>query len=290
VAPRATSPVLIGRAGEQACLDAALRSVGVGRPVTVLIAGEAGIGKTRLVAEFVVSVAGEVMALAGACVDEQIPYAPVANALRSLVRSGWEPSDVGERGWGELERLLPELGWTRGSRRQESGVSGQLQGAFLLLLEQLCRERAVILIVEDLHWSDASTRNLLMYTMRAARDIPLLIVATYRSDDLTRSHPLRSFLAEAIRLPCTEVVELERLDRTGVAELLAELLGRPPTPGTVDDVYGRCGGNPFLVEEVIAAGVDRSGRLSPRLHDILLARTTSLSPAAWSALRVAAQV
>ena len=288
MARRITSPVLVGRAAEQACLDAALGSVREGRPGTVLIAGEAGVGKTRLVADFVTRVAGGVRVLAGACIDEQIPYAPVAYALRSLVRSGWEPSDVGERGWGELERLLPELEGTRGSPRRDGGVSGELHGAFLRLLEELCRERVVLLIVEDLHWSDASTRNLLTYTMRAAGDIPLLIVATYRSDELTRRHPLRSFVAEAARLPFTELVELERLDRTGVAELLAELLDSQPTPGMVDEVYGRCGGNPFLVEEVIAAGVDHSGPLSPRLHDVLLARTTSLSPAAWSVLGAAA--
>ena len=69
-----------------------------------------------------------------------------------------------------------------------------------------------MVLVEDLHWSDASSRNLLMYVMRAAREVPLLLVGTYRSDDLTRRHPLRPFLAEAARLPSTDVVELERLD------------------------------------------------------------------------------
>ena len=119
-----------------------------------------------------------------------------------------------------------------------------------------------------------------MYTLRAAREAPLLLVGTYRSDDLTRRHPLRPFLAEVMRLPSTEVIELERLDAAAVAQLVAEILGGRPPPGIVDDVYGRCGGNPFLVEEVIAAGVDGAGRLSPRLQDILLARTASLSPEA----------
>ncbi len=191
-------------------------------------------------------------------------------------------------GWGELGALVPELGWPAGDRGREGGSPGRLQGAFLQLVEELCQERPVMLVVEDLHWSDASTRSLLMYVMRAARDVPLLLVGTYRSDDLTRRHPLRPFLAEAARVPSTEVVELERLDAAGVVQLLAALLGTRPSPGMVDDVYGRSGGNPFLVEEVIAAGVDRSGRLSPRLQDILLARTTSLSPAAWSVLGAAA--
>jgi AAA ATPase domain len=84
---RATSPVLIGRAGERARLDVAFRAACAGEPVTVLIAGEAGIGKTRLVNEFAGAVAGEATVLFGACIDERVPYSPVADALRSLVRS-----------------------------------------------------------------------------------------------------------------------------------------------------------------------------------------------------------
>ena len=145
------------------------------------------------------------------------------------------------------------------------------------------------MIVEDLHWSDESTRNLLTYAMRVARDVPLLLVGTYRTDDITRRHPLRPFLAEAARLPSTDTVELDRLETAHVAQLLAELLESRPPPGMVHDVYGRCGGNPFLVEEVIAAGVDgRSGRLPRRLQDILLARTSSLSPQAAEVLSIAA--
>ena len=288
---RATSPVLIGRAGERARLDAAFRSASAGAPVTVLVAGEAGIGKTRLVTEFANDVCHEARVLAGACIDERVPYSPVADVLRSLARSGWEPGDVGERGWADLGALVPELGWSAGGPRRagEDGSPGRLQGAFLLLVEELGRERPVVVIVEDLHWSDASTRNLLMYAMRVARDVPLLLVGTYRTDDITRRHPLRPFLAEAARLPSTDAVELDRLETAGVAQLLAELLERSPPPGMVDDVYGRCGGNPFLVEEVVAAGVDgRSGRLPRRLQDILLARTISVSPQAAEVLSIAA--
>ncbi len=284
-----TSPVLIGRGGERARLDAASRSAFSGTLISVLVAGEAGIGKTRLVAEFVRDVAAEAIVLAGACIDEHVPYLPVADALRSLVRSGWEPGHDGDNGWGELGALLPVSGGheSSGGPRQH-GSPGTLRGAFLRFLENLCRERSVVFIVEDLHWSDASTRNLLMYTIRAVRDVPLLLVGTYRSDEITRRHPLRTFLAEATRLPSTEIVELERLDRDGIAELLAEVLGKRPSLGMVDDVYARCDGNPFLVEEMIAAVDRRPGRLPQRLQDILLARTISLSPAAADVLRVAA--
>jgi DNA-binding CsgD family transcriptional regulator len=283
--------VLIGRAGERARLDDALRLASTGVPVTALIAGEAGIGKTRLVNDFAGSLAGEATLLSGACIDDTVPYSPVTDALHFLVRSGWEPGDVGERGWASLGALVPDLGWPSSghSRPGEESSPGRLQGAFLQLVEELGRERPVVVVVEDLHWSDGSTRNLLMYAMRAARDAPLLLVGTYRSDELTRRHPLRPFLAEAARLPFTDTIELDDLEMAGVAQLMGELLGRQVPRDVVDDVYGRCGGNPFLVEEVTAAGLDRrSGRLPARLHDIVLARTGSLSPQASEVLRIAA--
>jgi DNA-binding CsgD family transcriptional regulator/tetratricopeptide (TPR) repeat protein len=287
VGVRVSSRVVVGRAGERASLDAAFRSTCAGTPVTVLVAGEAGIGKTRLVAEFAMDVAAGAIVLAGGCLDERVPYSPIADALRSLLRSGWQPGDA-DSGWAELGALVPEV-VGRGSRGPPaSGSPGRLQGAFVRLLDRLCRDRPVVVVVEDLHWSDVSTRALLMYTMRAARDVPLLLVGTYRSDDLTRRHPLRPFLAEAMRLASTEVIELDRLNTTAVGQLVAEILGGQPAPAIVDDVNARCGGNPFLVEEVIAAGAHRAGRLSPRLQDILLARTASLSPEGAEVLRIAA--
>ena len=197
---RATSTVLIGRADERARLDAAFRSVCDGVPVTVLVAGEAGVGKTRLVTDFADDVRSVATVLVGGCIDERVPYSAVADALRSLVRSGWAPDDVGQRSWVGLGALVPELGWrTSGERVGGDGSPERLQGAFVQLVEELGRERPVVVIIEDLHWSDVSTRNLLMYVMRAVRDVPLLLVGSYRIDDITRRHPLRPFLAEAAR-------------------------------------------------------------------------------------------
>jgi DNA-binding CsgD family transcriptional regulator/tetratricopeptide (TPR) repeat protein len=279
---------VIGRDRERARLDGAFHAACAGQPVTVLVAGEAGIGKTRLVAEFTQDVAADAIVLAGGCIDERVPYLPVADAVRSLLRSGWQPGEL-TGGWDELGALVPELAGQASGGQREAGSSGRLHSAFLRLLETLCRERPVILVVEDLHWSDVSTRTLLTYTMRAARDIPLLLIGTYRIDDLTRRHLLRPFLAETTRLPSTEIIELERLDIADVRQLLAEILGTQPAQGIVDDVNARCEGNPFLIEEVTAADVDhRSGRLPARLQDILLARTAFLSPTALEVLRVAA--
>ena len=126
VGRRATSTVLIGRADERARLDAAFRSVCDGVPVTVLVAGEAGVGKTRLVTDFADDVRSEATVLIGGCIDERVPYSPVADALRSLVRSGWAPDDVGQRSWVGLGALVPELGWHDSGR---PGRWGRFTGA-----------------------------------------------------------------------------------------------------------------------------------------------------------------
>ena len=195
-----TSRVVIGRAGEQARLGAAFLSACAGTPVTVLVAGEAGIGKTRLVGESRATWGRRRSCSPGGALTSGVPYLPVADALRSLLRGGWRPGEV-DGSWSRLGVLVPEL--AGGAERLVGAAAGspeRLQVAFLRLMETLVEERPVIVLVEDLHWSDESTRNLLMYTMRAARDFPLLVVGTYRTDDLTRRHPLRPFLAEATRL------------------------------------------------------------------------------------------
>jgi predicted ATPase len=133
VGGRMTSRVVVGRAAERASLDAAFRSASAGAPVRVLVAGEAGIGKTRLVAEFAHDVAAEAIVLAGGCIDERVPYSPVADALRSLARSGWHAdADIG---WGELGALVPELAGQANGGESETGSSGRLHSAFVRLLE-----------------------------------------------------------------------------------------------------------------------------------------------------------
>ena len=119
VSGRVTSSVLIGRARERARLDAASRSAFACAPMTVLVAGEAGIGKTRLVAEFARDVATEALVLAGACIDERVPYLPITDALRSLVRSGWEQPGHAA-GWGALAALAARVGRRREQRRTTS--------------------------------------------------------------------------------------------------------------------------------------------------------------------------
>jgi DNA-binding CsgD family transcriptional regulator/tetratricopeptide (TPR) repeat protein len=297
VAQRVSSPVFVGRAAETAQLWATVERVLTGSPATVVVAGEAGVGKTRLVAELSARVRQlGAMALGGGCLDVGdgvVAYAPVVEALRPL--GGLLGTEELERALGgaraELARLVPELGAPDSTSpgppdEADVPVPGRLFELLLGVLHRLAEGRGVVLVVEDLHWADQSTRDLLGFLVRNLRG-PVALVLTYRSDELHRRHPLRPFLAELDRSGRAERLELGRLDRRELAELLAGILGEPAGPTLVDEILARSGGNPFFAEELLAA--HREGvELSPALRDVLLARVEALPDAIQQVLQVAA--
>jgi predicted ATPase len=200
------NPVLVGRIRELAELDAALGQVREGRPSAVLIGGEAGVGKSRLVGEFgAQAAAGAARVLAGYCLDlsaEGLPFAPFTGVLRELVRElgadGLAALLPGQDGR-DLARLLPELG--------EPIIGGdpgearaRMFGQVLALLGHLAEAGPVVVVIEDAHWSDRSTRDLLSYLIGNQHVLAgVRIVVTFRSDELHRRHPLRPVLAELAR-------------------------------------------------------------------------------------------
>jgi DNA-binding CsgD family transcriptional regulator/tetratricopeptide (TPR) repeat protein len=290
VAQRVSSPVFVGRVSEIDQLRAALGRAAVGTPATVVVAGEAGVGKTRLVAELV-GQAPEfgAIALVGGCLDVGdgvLAYTPVVEALRSLV--GAVDAAELDRVLGSsptgLARLVPELG--AGVPDADVVTPARLFESLLGVLHRLAERRPVLLVAEDLHWADQSTRDLLGFLVRNLRR-GVCLVLTYRSDDLHRRHPLRPFLAELERGGRAERLPLGVLDRRGVTGLLAGILGGQPPAGDVADVLARSGGNPFFAEELLAARHD--GTVLPTaLRDVVLARVEVLSEAAQRVLRVAA--
>jgi DNA-binding CsgD family transcriptional regulator len=143
--------------------------------------------------------------------------------------------------------------------------------------------------VEDLHWADQSTLDLLSYLAANLAEAQVVLVATYRSDELGRRHPLRPWLAELDRHPTVERLELGRLDRAELEGVLTGILGSPPAPQLLTSVLARSDGNPFFAEELLAAGLGAGQReLSTTLHDLLAARVNALSGPAQQVLRVAA--
>lgn len=297
--PRVSSPVFVGRATDLTRLDQALELAAAGRPGTRLITGEAGIGKSRLVEEFLGRArAGDALILEGDCLplgETGLAYAPFVAALRPLVRS--LDADRLDRligpGRAELAHLLPDLGPppARAKRPPDASLSATTARARLFeimfgVLHRLAEERPLVLVLEDLHWADASTRDLLRFLVRNARTEPILVVATYRSDELHRRHPLRPLLTELQRLESVEVIELTAFGADELAAQLAGIRGSPVEPDLVATVLARSGGNPFFAEELLAAGA--AGLVLPRsLRDTLEDRVRQMSEDAQRVVRVA---
>jgi ATP/maltotriose-dependent transcriptional regulator MalT len=297
--PRVSSPVFVGRATDLARLDQALALAITGRPGTRLITGEAGIGKSRLVEEFLGRArAAGALILEGDCLplgETGLAYAPFVAALRPLVRS--LDADRLDRligsGRAELAHLLPDLGPppARAKRPPDASLSATTARARLFeimfgVLHRLAEERPLVLVLEDLHWADASTRDLLRFLVRNARTEPILVVATYRSDELHRRHPLRPLLTELQRLESVEVIELNAFGADELAAQLAGIRGSPVEPDLVETVLARSGGNPFFAEELLAAGA--AGLVLPRsLRDTLEDRVRQMSEDAQRVVRVA---
>jgi DNA-binding CsgD family transcriptional regulator/tetratricopeptide (TPR) repeat protein len=293
VAQRVSSPVLVGRDAEVAQLRAALQRAAAGRPAIVVVAGEAGVGKTRLVAELLRD-AGQLgaVALTGGCLDVGegvLAYAPMVQALRPLARimgPGELERVLGGAG-GELARLVPQLGPPAGGEQAAAPLApARLFELLLGVLHRLAERGPVLLVVEDLHWADQSTRELLGFLVRNLR-AGVALVLTYRSDELHRRHPLRPFLAELDRSGRAERLELGRLGRRELAELLAGILDEPVAPALVGQILARSEGNPFFAEELLAAHVEGT-KLPSVLRDLVLARVEVLSEAAQRVLEAAA--
>ena len=217
------------------------------------------------------------------------PLAPLVDALRALSRgtSAEELAEAIGPSWPHLARILPGLAPDAAARPAVGDVqTGQLLELVLGLLERLSAIRPLVLVLEDLHWADQSTLELVTFLIRWLREVRLLLVITYRSDELHRRHPLRTLLTGWGRLRMVDRIELDRFRRDEVAAQLAAILTAEPGPGLTDLIFDRSDGNAYLVEELIGvvAGGDPS-KLPPSLADVLLSGVDSLSPAARGLLR-----
>ena len=296
VSRRVSSATFVGRSAELDLLGGALDRAAEGRPAFVFVGGESGVGKTRLLRELESRArAREARVLLGQCLElsgAQIPYAPLIAALRPLARgiAAEESYELPEATRNALAELLPELGGT-GTRADEepSARQGRLFEAMLALLERLGRSGPVLLAIEDLHWADGATRDFITFLVRSAREEPLCLVVTYRSDELHRRHPLRPLLAELERAAGVDRIALERFDRDELAEQLAGILREPAPAALAERLYVRSQGNPLFTEELLAVTEDGDVRQLPEtLRDVLLARVERLAPATQAVVRAAA--
>jgi DNA-binding CsgD family transcriptional regulator/tetratricopeptide (TPR) repeat protein len=296
VVVRVSSPTFVGRRPELDRLGAALAAAREGRPGAFLIAGEAGVGKTRFVGE-VARRAREsgFRVLEGGCVQvglEGLPFGPILEALRGLPR-GLSPAQLDEllgAGRPDLVRLMPDLavrvGDSAGVELSDGSGQGRLFEHVLLLLERLAARAPLVVVIEDLHWADRSTMDLLGFLGRNLREGPILLIATYRSDELHRRHPLLPFLAEQERGGRAERLVLNRFDRAELAAQIRAILGSEPGLELIQRIEARSQGNAFYAEELLAAGASH-GRLSETLQEVLLARVATLTEPSQDLVRVA---
>ncbi|WP_409182048.1 AAA family ATPase [Amycolatopsis sp. VS8301801F10] len=306
--PRLGSGIpLVARTQEMRRLRAAFARAERGEAGAVLISGDAGVGKTRLLTalgEHVAACGG--LVLTGRCIDVRdggLPYLPFAEALAPLGSSADPAVSAAVRARPALGMLLPQgdprpaatgdhgqvsEGEREGVRRVRPEQDlGQLQlfDAVLGVLTEVGQARPVVVLLEDLHWADSSTRNLLSFLLSRLRAQRLLVVGSYREEDVHRRHPLRGLLSELVRLSTVEQLALAPFGPADARAFVAALAEEPLPPDVVADIADRSEGNPFFVEELLATGADCRD-LPAGLAEVLLARLERFPAETRRVLRV----
>ena len=262
--PRIGSGIpLVGRRTELAALESALSAAAAGRARAVLLAGDAGVGKSRLLAELTTRARADgVTVLTGRCLDVEragLPYLPFVEALGRLPESG-------------------------ASRLDDAMEQLRLFEAVHTELAELAAGSVVLLALEDLHWADAATRDLLLFLVSRLNRQRLLVVTTYRVDDLHRRHPLRPLLTELGRLSTVDRVELAPFDRADAMTFVSALSDDALADETLRSIATRSQGNAFFCEELIAA---YGAAVPTGLSDLLLSRVERLGRDAQRVVRAA---
>ena len=278
---------LVGRVDEQDKLKQALGYAAAGDPCALVITGEAGVGKTRLVREVLATVDAEV--LWGACVHfgaSSLPFAPLVTALRTwlLQAQAHRRAEV-LAGSPDLERLLPGfLG--------AAAPPGRLIPLLDAALTRLAERRLTVLVIDDLHWADVSSLDALAYVIAGFRGQRMAVIATCREENRPEGHPLHGWLADMRRMPSFVELRLGRLDLPETEALASRLLGQRIDLDLASQIRSRSGGNPYLTE-LLVRGLDGPVRELPaaaptELRDALTARWHALGAEAREVVKVLA--
>jgi len=298
--------VIVGREPEFARLSALREDAFTGQAGAVLIAGEAGVGKTSLANAFISETVHNdpaVRVVRGECVPlggEGLPYAPVVGMLHDLADLFGETELLRRAGAGaaELRWLVPEF--DAEDHRADHPVDGtrpenrlRLFETVARLVQDAARLSPLIIMVEDLHWADESSRHLIDFLIRAVAGVPVLIMISYRTDELTRRHPLRPFLAEIGRVPTVHRIEVGPLSPTAVEQLITissrdiDRDQNPSRPELIKRVAMASGGIPYFVVELLRAG-QTGEELPDTLRDTLLLRISRVGEECQRLLRLMA--
>ena len=286
------------RSGRRPCRPAALAALDdviADGSRFVIMGGGAGAGKTTVIETFLHDLNGRMsdrkaQVITGQCVPlggDGLPYAPIVGALHDLVARYGPDQILDWAGAGRtaLGVLLPDLlGRAGGSRFLATpAVRGRRHA-----VGRASEHGPLVVIMEDIHWADESTRHLLRFLAQALTDAPVMMVASYRTDELNRRHPLRPFLAEVGRLPRTVRIDVPSLGREEVGDLLTALLGRRPSHVVIDLVNRRSEGIPYFVEELAGSATRGCIDMPDTLRDALNLRVLALSEPAQSIVQLTA--
>jgi tetratricopeptide (TPR) repeat protein len=291
---------IIGRTSELHIVDAAIQVAAAGSPSIVLLAGEAGVGKTWLLQEASRRAdALNVRVLTGHCLELSgggLPYGPVVEVGRTLDRT-LEPEAalrLLRPAQAELTRLLWLGTGADGHPARDPApafAQTQLFEYLLRILVKLCQMSPILLAVEDVHVADRSTIDLLSFLIRNVEDERVVFLVTYRPEELQRHQAVREFIAERNRDRRTRRIELAGFGREELTAQLDQLLGGAPADEVVERILTRSGGNPFFAEELVACGVgEPSSRLPETLREVIITRLEQLSSSAQEVVRVIAAV
>ena len=309
---RAICPVVVGREDEISRLEDALLGACRGEGAVVVLAGDAGMGKSRLCSELerrAEKIGAAVME--GSCPEAELalPYLPFLEAIGNHLELT-PAAPLGERlgvHRRELANLFPQLGGAEpsaaGPQTPESKL--RLYEAVLALLRIEAQEHGLLLVIEDVHWADASTRELLDYLARRIRNTRILLLTTYRRDEMHRRHPLLPTLQSWQRARLAEMIELDPLPPAGVARMVSAIFDHTQVGEEFRDfIHARSEGNPFVLEEMLKAALDRGDiyrvdeawerkpisdfRIPETVRDTILLRVERLDPTEAEILRCAA--
>ena len=300
-----TSPILVGRASESERVDASLASMLDGRPRSVVISGEAGIGKTRLIDDALTRTSSEVRVLRAGCLalTSDLPYLPFAELLRDLARQvpSHALATIVGPARAELSIFVPELAGAgksgrHGSEHGRTGRSDELDRlrlyeTFLRVAERISADRPTVFVIEDIQWIDAASLELLAFLAHgiSQRSRATLFVSV-RPEELEARDGVLSLLAEIGHDSDTERIELGPLGPADVRRLARALAADATDDGLIEHVAALSDGNPLFIEELLAASRrgEPTPQVPPRLRDLLAARLAHVSDEVLTVLRVAA--
>jgi DNA-binding CsgD family transcriptional regulator len=271
----------VARDEQVAALLGAVDRAAAGEPGLVLIGADAGVGKTRLLTH-VARLAGErgATVVVSHCIDLGeigLPYLPFAEALHQLVVDDRPAMAEVVAARPALRRLLPSTGAEPAGADEQTERLQLFDGVAAVLAAAARPDAPLVLVVEDLHWADSSSRDLLRFLVARLRTEPVLLVGSYRADDLHRRHPLRPVLAELGRHPRVERIDLPPFTGEELRAFTTSLAGGPLPEDALRRIQQRSEGNAYFAEELLearGAGTDLPGTLA----DVLRARLEQLDP------------